>query len=50
MILYLIRKVIFHDPTKHCRVKGKKSDWQGLPASKSLFRAKPRTKACRSAI
>jgi len=41
LILYLIRKVIFHDPTKHCRVKGKKSDWQGLPASKSLFCAKP---------
>ena len=33
----LIRQVIFHDPTKHCRLKGKRSDWQGLPKSKSLF-------------
>jgi len=41
LILYLIRKIVFHDPTKHCRIKGKKSDWQGLPASKSLFCSKP---------
>jgi hypothetical protein len=37
LILYLIRQVIFHDPTKNCRIKGKWQDWQGLPKSKSLF-------------
>ena len=35
--LWLVRKIIFHDATKNCRLKGKKSDWQGLPGSKSLF-------------
>lgn len=37
LILRLIRQVIFHDPTKHCRLKGTKEDWKGLPKSKSLF-------------
>lgn len=37
LVLYLIRKVIFHDPTKHCIIKGTKEDWIGLPKSKSLF-------------
>ena len=37
LMLYLIQKVIFHDPVKHCVIKGKKSDWEGLPESKSLF-------------
>jgi len=37
LILHLIRLVIFHDPTKNCRIKGKKEDWVGLPKSKSLF-------------
>ena len=37
LVLYLIKKVVFHDPTKNCIMKGKKSDWNGLPASKSLF-------------
>jgi hypothetical protein len=37
VLLYLIRTVIFHDPTKNCRVKGKREDWVGLPKSKSLF-------------
>jgi len=37
LILYLIRKVVFNDPTKNCRVKGKREDWVGLPKSKSLF-------------
>lgn len=34
LILYLIRQVIFHDSTKHCRLKGKKEDWKELPRSK----------------
>lgn len=37
LVLRLIRQVIFHDPTKNCRFKGAKKDWQGLPKSKSLF-------------
>ena len=37
LILYLIRAVVFNDPTKNCRVKGKREDWTGLPKSKSLF-------------
>lgn len=37
LILYLIRLVVFHDPTKNCHIKGKRDDWAGLPKSKSLF-------------
>jgi hypothetical protein len=39
LVLYLIEKTIFNDSTKNCIVKGKKSNWQGLPKSKSLFHA-----------
>jgi hypothetical protein len=31
--------VIFNDPTKSCIIKSGKSDWAGLPKSKSLFYA-----------
>ena len=41
LLLYLIEKVVFNDPTKNCFVKGKRQDWVGLPKSKSLFGAKP---------
>jgi len=41
LILYLIKETIFNDPTKNCAVKGKKSDWNGLPKTKSLFHAAP---------
>jgi hypothetical protein len=37
MLLYLIRNVIFDDPTKQCHIKGSKKEWQGLPRDKSLF-------------
>jgi hypothetical protein len=37
LVLWLIQKVIFNDPTKNCVVKGKREDWVGLPKSKSLF-------------
>ena len=40
LILYLIHAVIFNDPTKNCHIKGKRSDWNGLPKSKSLFFSK----------
>ncbi len=38
-MIYLIEKVIFNDPTQNCIIKSKKSAWQGLPPSKSLFKA-----------
>jgi len=34
---YLLQKIIFNDPTKNCIIRGRKSDWNGLPDSKSLF-------------
>ena len=40
LILRLIHKIIFHDYTKNCVVKGKREDWIGLPKSKSLFYTK----------
>jgi len=40
LALYLIEKIVFNDPTKNCTIKGKKSDWIGLPKNKSLFHAK----------
>ncbi len=39
MLLYLVRMVVFNDPTKNCRIKGAREDWNGLPKSKSLFYA-----------
>jgi hypothetical protein len=33
----LLYKVIFDDPTTNCTIKGHRSDWHGLPKSKSLF-------------
>jgi len=38
LIFYLLEKTIFNNPVENCRIKGKKSDWDGLPASKSLFK------------
>ena len=40
VIRRLLEQVIFNDPTKGCRIKGKKSDWNGLPKDKSLFWAR----------
>ena len=40
LILRLVRKIIFHDSKKGCRITGKKEDWQGLPKNKSLFFSK----------
>lgn len=39
LVFYLLRQVIFNDPTKNCVIKSQKSDWAGLPKSKSLFYA-----------
>lgn len=40
LVMYLIEKTIYNDPTNNCIIKGKKEDWQGLPRTKSLFHAK----------
>lgn len=37
LIIELCRTVIFNDPTKNCCIKGKKTDWDNLPHTKSLF-------------
>ncbi len=37
LLIDLIYKVIFNNPEGNCFIKGKKSDWYGLPKSKSLF-------------
>ena len=34
---YLWREVIFDSPTEDIRIRGRRSDWGDLPASKSLF-------------
>lgn len=41
LMIELIHKVIFNNPEKNCHIKGKRSDWRGLPKSKSLFTSPP---------
>ncbi|MCQ2116518.1 MAG: hypothetical protein MJY76_00005 [Bacteroidales bacterium] len=40
-VVFLLRQIVFLDPTKGCRIKGHLSDWRGLPDSKSLFKSAP---------
>lgn len=40
LIIELVHKVIFNSPEKNCHIKGRRSDWEGLPPSKSLFTVK----------
>jgi len=37
LVLFLLRQVVFADPVEGCLVKGNRSEWEGLPPSKSLF-------------
>jgi hypothetical protein len=37
LVLYLLEKIIFNDPTQNCILKGKKENWESLPQDKSLF-------------
>ena len=37
LVKYLLETIILDDPTRNCRRRGSISDWDGLPASKSLF-------------
>ncbi len=41
LLAYLLRRIIFNDPTKNCRRRGSVRDWNGLPQNKSLFCARP---------
>lgn len=38
-VRWLLHKIVFHDPTASCHIKGDRSDWKGLPRTKSLFYA-----------
>jgi len=38
-LIDLCRIIVFNDPTKDCVIRGTRSDWHGLPKSKSLFGA-----------
>ena len=40
-IYYLLEIMIFTDPLKNCLMIGRKDDWNGLPAEKSLFGSTP---------
>jgi hypothetical protein len=42
-VSYLIKMIIYHDPTKDASIKGDRSDWAGLPYDKSLFNAQKGT-------
>lgn len=37
LVMYLLERTIFCDPTVGCRRRGKREDWTGIPRSKSLF-------------
>jgi RNA-directed DNA polymerase len=37
LILKLTKQVVFNNPTQNCIIKGKRSNWNGLPNNKSLF-------------
>jgi len=43
LIISLIEKIIFNDPTDGCIIRGSKHGWMGLPVTKSLFYCKPDT-------
>lgn len=37
LVQYLLETIILEDPTVHCRRVGDEKEWEGLPASKTLF-------------
>ena len=41
LLIELCKKIIFNEPTKNCIIKGKKTNWDGLPNNKSLFHSPP---------
>ena len=36
LVDFLLRRIIFRDPMENCEIRGRQSDWIGLPPSKSL--------------
>ena len=40
-IKYLTKTTALLDPSRNCIIKGRRSDWDGLPGSKSLFHSPP---------
>lgn len=41
LVEFLLRRIILDNPVERCRRIGPDSDWDGLPASKSLFHSPP---------
>lgn len=41
LLIVLCKQIIYNDPTKNCIIKGKKTNWDGLPKNKSLFYSPP---------
>lgn len=39
LVNYLLKTIIFNNPTQNCRIKGNRENWKGLPKTKSLFYA-----------
>ena len=37
LLTYLIREIVFNDPTHNCEMRGTPKEWDGLPPDKSLF-------------
>jgi RNA-directed DNA polymerase len=36
-LVYMLQQTIFNNIVEHCRIKGSRKDWDGLPPAKSLF-------------
>ncbi len=43
LILHLCKQIIYNEPTKNCIIKGKRTNWDNFPNTKSLFHAKENT-------
>lgn len=42
LVDFLLQRIIFRDPMENCEIRGRESDWIGLPPSKSLRQAPDR--------
>ena len=43
IILRLCKQIIYNEPTKNCIIKGKRTNWDSLPKTKSLFHTQKNT-------
>ncbi len=41
LIIKLCKQIIYNNPTQNCIIKGQRSDWDDLSATKSLFHSNP---------